>query len=400
MSLPHDTQPVQSVSSDTQPQRPAGLQQPASGRGGPGCLAWGLLGVAGLAFSLLIVFVAGLFGYFDGQQTVADYAEGTRQAFIDEQLSTWIPQDIANGNVVLLGARIDGLASLTPPPPEFAALVATGTQFALDNQPTATPTMLPSPTVTPTPTITDAPSSPTVAPSPTVDTSAANDPDAPLFDVEALFVEAESQMSIGEYEEAVLTLDAIVGVDPTYRPAEVEAMLFEAWEVIGRRLLRSGDPANLASGIRAANEAANYGDIGELNFEVYVAGLYLDAQSREPLNPLGAIEVYSTLYAQAPNYLDVRTKLFNLRVALGDEYLAAFDFCPAAVQYQAALGIQAGAVDIQEKLETAQTSCQSGQAPGGTPGTPGTPAPIGEAESGATVAPPTSDGPAPLGQRP
>ncbi len=394
---------------DTQPKRPANApnrppQQPPQSeadRSGPGCLAWGLLALAGGAFSLLVVFVAAILGYLNGQTLVEQNAVGTQQAFINEQLTTWIPRDMEAGNVVLLGARIEGLASLTPAPQEIAGLIATGTQFALDNQPTVTPT--PTSTFTPAPSATTTVAAPTATtvsvPTTPPQTPTGDDPDAPLFDVETLFAEAEAQMAAEDYEEAVLTLDAVSGLDPDFRPAEVEALLFQAWETRARMLLRSGDPANLAAGIRAATEASAYGDIGELSYESYIAGLYLDAQSREALNPQGAITVYNNIYTQSPGYLDVRTKLYTLNRDLGDALYEAFDFCPAAQRYVAALAIQPGDSSTEQKLQAAQGSCDSGQPPAG--------AVTGEApatgdESGEDTPPPataTPSGPAPIGQR-
>jgi len=318
-------------------------------------------------------------------------AQGTQQAFVQEQLTTWIPQDMAAGNVELLGARIDGLASLTPAPQEVAGLIATGTQFAVDNQPTITPTA--SPTLLPTATEPAAPTA-TTAPLPTA--ASTSDEDGPLFDIDALFAEAQTQIDNGEYADAVLTLEAVAGLDEDYRAAEVESLLFEAWQAQALRLLRSGDPADLAAGIRAANAASSYGEIEDLSYESYIAGLYLDAQSKESLNPQGAIGVYSQVYAQSPNYLDVRSKLYNLRVALGDELYEAFDFCPAAQQYEAALALQPGGA-LEEKLQAAQTSCGTGEAV-----TPAAPGESGDSEGdegeddGAPAATATN---APLGQR-
>jgi len=363
-------------------------------------LAWGLLAIAGGAFTLLVMFVAAIFGYLNGQTIVEQSAVGTQQAFVDEQLTTWIPRDIASGNVVLLGARIEGLASLTPAPQEIAGLIATGTQFAVDNQPTATRT--PTATFTAMPTTTEPALAPTattvVVPTTAPQTAPSTDPDAPLFDVNALFAEAETQIANGEYAEAVLTLDAIAGLDPAFRAAEVEALLFQAWETQARRLLRSGDPANLAAGIRAATEASAYGNIEGLSFESYIAGLYLDAQSREALNPQGAITLYSTIFAQAPNYLDVRTKLYTLNRDLGDERYDAFDFCAAVQFYTAALSIQPEDTATDQKRQTAESSCNSGQAPPDA----GTPPADGEASGDEEAPPPataTPSGPAPIGQR-
>lgn len=382
-----DTQPNSPF--DTQPQKTVTLQPPTEPQpiSGPGCLAWSLLSVAGCAFTLMVAFLGGVGGYLNGQSALEDIAVTAQREYVNQQLATWIPQDIANGNTVLLGARIEGLASLTPAPPELAALIVTATQFAIDMQPTPTLT----PTVTPTPTQTLPPAA-TLAPTPTAAPATVDD-DAPLFDAAALFAEAQTQMSNGQLNDAVQSLDAVLAIDPNFRNAEVQQMLFDILSRQAAALLRSGEPSTLAAGIVKANEAARYGDLGNLGGEVYIAGLYLDAQSREATDILGAITVYSQIYAQAPNYLNVRNKVFSLRVEAGDRYATSLDYCAAASQYTAALGILSNP-ELDTKLQTAQTACSSGQAPIG-----GTPADGSSAPSIGTSAPAPIGQPAPLGQR-
>ena len=389
MQNPHDTQPKrpQSLSSDTQPKRPQPQRNQARQQvQGPGCWAWGILSVIATAFSIGVVAVAGLFGYLNGQALVTTYATGTLQAVVQEQITTLIPQDIAEGNVALLGLRIAGLASLTPPPDELAGLIATGTQFAIDNQPTATHTPTPSATASST----AAPlSTSTIAP--TTDTTASSSDDDALFDLDALFAEAQTQMAIADYDEATKTLDAIMAIDETFRPVEVEEMMFDALYTQANNLLRSGSPGTLAAGIVKADEAELYGDIGNLGGERYIAGLYLNAVSQEATNPQGAINRFNQVYASAPNYMDVRNRIFDLYVQLGDISFENEDYCAAASQYTSALQFfQSG--DVQTRQQTAQTSCGTGQAPADTSS-------AGEGSGDSTTdttAPATS---APIGQR-
>jgi len=379
--------------SDTQPIQP----QPAEeGTSGPGCLAWGLLMVAGGAFSLIVVLVAGLAGYITGQEQVNTQAEAGRAATIDAYLLE-IPTRVAEGNTAYIEGYIDWFAQLTPVPTELAMLQATGTQLALNVEPTLPPlaTDLPTLAATDAPTQTPAPAlSPTATEAASVDVS---DPNAPVYDPAALFLEAEAQIADGQLDEAAETLDALMGVDPSYRPDEVQQTMFSVLERQARLLLRSGDPANLALGIVKANQAEAYGDLGEVGYERYIAGLYLNAQSREGTNPLGAIQGYTEIYNQLPNYLDVQDRIFSVRVELGDEAYDRFDWCPAVVQYQAALQV-ASAPDVQQRLETAQTSCAAGATapPNLTPGVVN--GSTGSGSVGSTP-PPTSEGVAPIGAR-
>jgi tetratricopeptide (TPR) repeat protein len=221
--------------------------------------------------------------------------------------------------------------------------------------------------------------------------------DEPLFDAGELFAEAQMQFSAGEFSDAAETLDAVMAVDPNFRSDEVNALMLQSLTRQAETLLRSGNPDNLSVGIVNANEAAAYGDIGELSYESYIAGLYLNAQSREGNNLQGAIEGYSAILAQAPNYMDVRQKIFDLRVELGDLYYTAFDFCPAVVQYQAALQLFTRP-DLQTKLDASLTSCPN--TPAGSVGGGVVPnvTPSGVVTTQPVIQP-TSEGVAPIGER-
>ncbi len=382
---------------DTQPNKP--VQPDAEQQSGPGCLAWGLLGTAATAFSLIAMVVAGLAGYITGGQQVQAEAAEQRAATIDAYLLD-VPTRVAEGNTAYIEGYIDWFEQLTPAPDEVSMLQATGTQLALDTRPTATA----QPTQTLPPTATTA--APTAAPSATPTVASApneDDLDTNVFDPGALFREAEAQIANGELDEAADTLDAVMAIDPEYRPDDVRDLMFTALERQARQLLRSGDPANLSVGIVKANQAEEYGDIGELGYERYIAGLYLNAQSLEGTNPQGAITAYGEIYNQLPSYLDVQQRIFNLRVQLGDEAYDRFDFCPAVVQYQAALQVMTSP-DVQSRLETAQESCSANgtPAPGAGGGSTGGGAvggadTTGEGEQAAPSATPA--GVAPIGER-
>ncbi len=389
---------------DTQPNVPVQPQPATDTPGGPGCVAWGLLTVAASACSLIAVLVAGLGGYLTGQTEVETLLDGTKQAQINQYLSD-VPTRVAEGNTAYIEGYIDWFGELTPAPTELAGLVATGTQLAQDIQPTATATATATIPVTETLPPTAAATS-TTAPT-LASASAADDADAPLFDAAALFQEAEAQIADGELDEAVKTLVAVQGVDPTFRPQEVQDLIFQTLRRQAEQLLRSGDPATLSVGIVKANEAERYGNIGELSYERYIAELYINAQSNEATNPQAAIEGYGTIYTQAPSYLDVRSKLYNLRVELGDAYLVSLDYCPAVTQYQAALQL-VNAPEIETKLQTAEASCTDPSvvgdtvAPGAAPASTSEGAtPSTEGES-ATAVPTASDGGgvSPIGERP
>lgn len=367
------------LNDQTQPRRPIVQTQPLPPEAqrpdtvAPGCWMWAILVVMAFGFSAVLVMGSGLWGWANGAQAIRTYGLQTQQAVIQEQLTTWIPRDVAEGNTLLLEQRLIGLASLTPPPSELAMVYATATQLsatlatvAVTATPTATATVAISPTVAFTP-------SPTVA-----------DVNAPLFDVAVLFTQAQTLYTNGEYAEAAKTLDSVMALDSTYQTEAVQALMLEALRAHALGLFRSGE---LAQGIIIADQALQYGDIGELGYERYVAGLYLDAVSLDQINPGGAIAKWAAIYSQNPTYQDVKNRLYQSYLNYADLLMIQLDYCMAEQQYIAA-SLLLYSPDAEAKRLVAQGACQSGVQATPISGTPspdqpattapiGVPAPIG-----------------------
>jgi hypothetical protein len=326
-------------------------------RQGAGCLPMAVIGLIGLGFAGMIVLLAGFAGWTIGQRSVQANATATRGALISEQINRF-PADAASRNFYAMEVRLSFLATQTPGVPGVADFIGTATAVFQTAQPTAT---LPA-SSTPQPQATQPPAQ----------VDSAGTPAPAGLDLTALLTQAESDMGVQNWESAIETLQLIESTDPTFQRDRVRGQLFTALTGRALGLLRSSDVGDMAEGVRLTDLAADYGDISvsEVNYEAYIAGLYLNARSAIGLDYSRAIQSLSVLYNTAPNYRDVGQLLFSQYVGYGDAWTAQANWCAAAAQYQSALTLF-NDVGVTSKLSAAQTACQS-IPPGTTPGAPGT----------------------------
>lgn len=363
-----DTQPTNAVI-DTHP------YVDDSAMSGPGCFIWGVVGSFTVGLSVIVVILAAFVGWSDGMRTGQLNATAAAQSEIDTQCNL-IPDDLTAGRLGLANQRFTVLSQLDPTPDCIGLYAPTATAAFIEAQPTATAT--PSPTVE----ITAEPTQEDVTAAPDDETSTAPTPeDDSAFDPEYWLAEAQRLISEDELEEAIAALEAVQAIDPDYEKATVDRLLFNSLTTLARQIFVSGQ--NLAYAITLSERARQFGDIGELNYESYIANLYLEAQSASGVNYLRAINALRTIIFEQglTNYRDAYQMLVNEYTAYGDAYVAGGEPCPAVQQYDNALSMQASA-SITAKRDAAQNDCdallsgtpqdpnatQSGVAPVGVPG--------------------------------
>ncbi len=350
MSLPEDTKPRSPF--DTPPSTkkvqlidPLVDDLPRST--GSGCWLQGLIVVAGLGVALAIVLLAGAAGWTSGQRTAQQGATATQNARVDEQLNL-IPGDLANGNTVMLEARIKYLGTLGVPVVSELAVTATALYFSVQPTVTSTPEPTSSPTqVAPTQAVTQE----TAAPSPAPRDSG--------FDLPALLQQARAAINQARYEEAIDLLDAIIRIDASYESTTVRSLMLQSLSTRALNLFRSG--SRLAEAVLLTDRAEQFGlsADSELRFERDVATLYLTATGAVGTNYNVAISALRQVLQLAPNYLDTSQLLFGQYVAYGDALLAGGDYCSGASQYQNALNIFADG-GVSAKRDNAQMICEQG----------------------------------------
>jgi hypothetical protein len=371
-----DTQPRSPLKDLPRDQQPT-LNPPAEpdydgdgdGLAGPGCAVWGLLGVVIFGMAALIVGLAAAAGWTEGSRRADDDARATQAEIINQQLLR-IPTDAAMLNHNLLFERVAYLERVTPGVSGLDQIRATATAVYLTAQPTITPTVTPTPTPSPTTSAVEAVDA-TEEAFPTAENASG-------YDLSALLNEAQEQFNLGEYDEAIETLQVIIDIDDTFARSTVRDLMFRALTTQARALYSSVD--TIAEAIIVTNQADDYGDVGDLDYERFIGGLYLDAQARIALgNPTGAIQALLQIYNQQTTYkgIDIGRELFNQYVAYGDALRQQGSPCAAVNQYDNALRLFSDAV-ISGQRDTAQTFCEQGTPTPGV-GTDGSPvAPVGQ----------------------
>ncbi len=358
---------------DTQPIKPIIVMSDDEPRsGGPGCLVIGLVGLMVIGFAGLIIALAGFAGWSSGQRIAQGNATATANAVINDQCNR-LPNDLNSKNQALVKARLDYLVTLTPAVPCVVEFAQTATAISL-------------PTSTPMPTATQ--------PATAEATEAATD--IPLVpsgsatpDLTALFQQAQTAVSTSDWDNAIDTLDAVMGYDGDFQTAAVRALMFEALTKKALTLYRGGDTTRLAEANQLTDRASQFGNIetSEANYESIIASQYIDAINAIGVDYNLAIRKLTTLYSQAPSYRDVFAQLVNQYIGYGDTLVAGAQPCSAVAQYQSALSLQDNG-GVAAKRDAAQTACTT-QATQGTSGTPppGGIAPVGVAPIGAPATP-------------
>jgi tetratricopeptide (TPR) repeat protein len=267
---------------------------------------------------LAALAISGAGGYFAGERQRGQNATATTAAEIDLQYE--LSQDnMQAGDYPLAAKRLRWLVSVAPDYP--GAKDALAQVEALLNQ-TATPP-------------------PTIAP------STGQSP-------EQLFAEAQDFYNAQQWANAIARLQEIQAADSTFRADEVKAMLYEALVTLGLQYLRSD---RLQEGIVLMDRAAKIKPLddaaaGERN----LARLYQTGRTYEGLNWQIAINNYEAIYAIAPNYRDVKTRLLDAYLKFADYLTALGGHCDAAQLYQHAQDIKKND-EVQPKLDAATTAC-------------------------------------------
>lgn len=395
-SLDEDTQPNLVTQPEEQPEAndegDYGDELPA-----PGCMLWAVIGLFGLLIMLMIVILAGAAGWTEGKHEAdRTFAEATR-AGIDIQL-TRIPAELEANNLELVGSRLYALEQVAPDNPAVQGIRATVTAMAHANA-TATLGAAVNPVIAAIPDDVAngnvaalqnrlaylervIPGAPVVAeiaatieavsaivemtPEATAEATAeaitAFETDGG-FDLAELYRQAETAFAQARYEDAYDLLDAIIRIDENYEPANVEGLLRQTLRSWASSLYATTDQGKLTEAIRVTNLLEETGaDLGDLDYERFAAGFYLDAARAIDLgNHTLAIQRLNELRSYQTEYkgINVNRLLFNEIVALGDAWRAESNFCQAAVEYNRALTLFNDTA-ARNQAEAAQQLCDTG----------------------------------------
>jgi tetratricopeptide (TPR) repeat protein len=182
----------------------------------------------------------------------------------------------------------------------------------------------------------------------------------PTSEIRELAADDLYEQSLAYYQaedwgEAVAVLTQLRVLDATYRTDDVKEMLFESLYNAGMARL---DEDRLEEGIFYLDQAIA---LKPLN-EDAIAQRSLAVQYMTALGYWGVdwnlcIDHFEELYATAPNYKDVFSRLYRAHVNYGDAWSVQGEMCPAEIQYAQALQLVNNA-DTEEKHSESAAICQ------------------------------------------
>lgn len=268
---------------------------------------------------------------------------------------------VVQGNMELAIAALTEARKRNPKDAEVAQLLA-----SLEAQRAAEPT-------------------PTPAPPPDVVKEAENVPSEPAQPAVSL-AEARQWYQTKDYENAIVALETLRLLDKTNQK-EIEEMLFNAYVSLARVYLGE---ERWEEAIQKFDRALSIRKSNDLELERYLTALYLRGISSWSADWKRATEAFAEIVRINSEYRDAFNRLYQARVAYGDQLMERSNApCLAELQYAAALALS-NTVMAQAKLEQAKVACAAnpvvvtgtpippvGNAPPPRPTTPTPSAPAG-----------------------
>ena len=183
----------------------------------------------------------------------------------------------------------------------------------------------------------------------------------------AILTEAEALVQAQKWPEAVQRLSQLRDLAPDYQAQRVADLLYTANFNLGLQQTKEGRVDEAVHAFEGAL-AERPGD-PEASRQLDLASLYVSAQATWSANWPDTINFLEQLYTLAPDYLDVKSRLYQAYEAYGDALAAEEAWCLAELQYAEAARLQPGAA-IQSKWDEAVRLCRT---PTPTPGATVTP---------------------------
>ncbi|HEX3053363.1 MAG TPA: hypothetical protein VHP83_22075 [Aggregatilineaceae bacterium] len=238
---------------------------------------------------LLMASMAGIAGYRDGLATndVKHTREAASQIAEQYRLGS---TELAEGNFMAV-QRFEWIVEVTKAPTQYALdsaakLAQARTMQASRPTRTALPSLTPTSAGTTPPTLTI---TATVAPTAEMTATPNASPTTDMLSPAYLYSQAEAAMRLSSYEEAIEWLDALIGVAPDHRRAEVDAMLLEALEKQGGYYMNgTNDPRTteddsedmLRRGVDFIYRASDIGPVDDLLLgQAYFVESYINARA-------------------------------------------------------------------------------------------------------------------------
>ncbi len=293
---------------------------------------------------LVLILAVGIFAYLQGRQMLEDETVTQIQESLQEQFELGV-EDLEAGRYELARQRFESIIRIDPNYPEAEVRVVQA--YVALNVPTITPT--PKPTGTP-------------------------DPSPP----EDLFARAESALAEEQWSTVIELLLAVRGKDPTYRPVDVDGLMYLALRNRGMILITQG---LMEEGLYNLSLAERFGPLDrDAMFRKTLAQQYLLANSYFGLNWLKAANLFRTL-CESGATLDSCPKYAEAAWKYGDLEWDAGNSCTAADFYISAYQANPNAT-LEPTAEHAEKVCATVTAPPPPPPATETPTPTPESGGG------------------
>ncbi|MDE3088180.1 MAG: hypothetical protein KGJ80_02185 [Chloroflexota bacterium] len=181
-----------------------------------------------------------------------------------------------------------------------------------------------------------------------------------------LLDEARGLVNQKQWSDAITRLEQLRSLNPDFLAAEVSDWLYQA-NVGGGKEAVAADQIELARERFDAALAIRNND-PEVVRQRDLALLYLDGQQAVGYNWQTAIQKFSALYQQDPNYDDVKKRLLDAYTRYGDLAAKQNAWCLAVREYDGALAVAKDAA-VTDKRAQALAACKQAIASPPTPTT-------------------------------
>ncbi|NLE99937.1 MAG: hypothetical protein GX601_03075, partial [Anaerolineales bacterium] len=169
-----------------------------------------------------------------------------------------------------------------------------------------------------------------------------------------LYRQSVARYQAEEWTEAAAILTQLRALDASYRADEVKEMLFESLYRAGMSRL---DEDRFEEGIFYLDQAIALKPLDEQTLsQRSLAVQYMTALGYWGVDWPTCIEKFGQLYAIAPDYKDVFSRLYRAYVTYGDAWAGQGEMCPAEEQYARAVQLVNNA-EVAEKYDQAQATC-------------------------------------------
>lgn len=285
-------------------------------------------GLLAFALTLLILLVAGFFGWRNGQLSRLRQAEESRDAELAQQVEL-AATDSAEGRYAMAISRLDFVLDNETSADAASLRVTVQALYDATRAVTPTPTLTATPTPTASPSPTPTPTNtPTPSPTPVDLSDEARELGRQLETLRALIVQAQ-------WDTAIREIIAFQIANPLYERTETDRLLFEAHLNYGMLL---AETEQLEASIRHLDSASELGElpVAAIDMRSFAATM-VNARAFWEIDWRIVVSNLENLCLVNPLFQDSCGLLYEARIEYAEDIFALGEACIAFEQYEEAL---------------------------------------------------------------